>query len=111
VLAWSPLHGGLLGGALRKLADGTAVKTAQGRAMEALPNHRDTIAKYEKFCADIGLDPAEVGIAWVLSRPALTAAVIGPRTLFHLESALRALELRLPDDVLSELDAMFPQPA
>jgi NDP-hexose 2,3-enoyl reductase len=110
ILAWSPLHGGLLGGALRKLEDGTAVKTAQGRAMEALQNHRDTIAEYEKYCADLGLDPAEVGLAWVLSRPALTAAVIGPRTLFHLESALRALELRLPDDVLGRLDTMFARP-
>jgi NDP-hexose C3-ketoreductase / dTDP-4-oxo-2-deoxy-alpha-D-pentos-2-ene 2,3-reductase len=110
VLAWSPLHGGLLGGALRKLADGTAVKSAQGRAMVALRDHRDTVADYEKLCADLGLDPADVALAWVLSRPALTAAVIGPRTAAHLESALRALELRLPDEVLSQLDAMFPGP-
>lgn len=114
VLAWSPLHGGLLGGALRKLADGTAVKSAQGRAAEALRNHRDTIAEYEEFCAELGLDPAEVGLAWVLSRPGLTAAVIGPRTHAHLESALRALELRLPQGIDDRLDAIFtgrPRPA
>jgi NDP-hexose C3-ketoreductase / dTDP-4-oxo-2-deoxy-alpha-D-pentos-2-ene 2,3-reductase len=110
VLAWSPLHGGLLGGALRKLADGTAVKSAQGRAMVALETHRDTIERYEKFCAGLGLDPADVGLAWVLSRPGLTAAVIGPRTLAHLADAVRVLEIRLPDDVVSELDAMFPRP-
>jgi NDP-hexose 2,3-enoyl reductase len=108
VVAWSPLHGGLLGGALRKLANGTAVKTAQGRAMEALKTHRDTIVEYEKCCAGLGLDPAEAGLAWVLSRPGLTAAVIGPRTFAHLESALRALELRLPDEVLSGLGSIFP---
>lgn len=107
VVAWSPLHGGLLGGALRKLADGTAVKTAQGRAMEALRHHRDAVIDYEKLCADAGLEPAEVGLSWVLSRPAVTAAVIGPRTMAHMDSARHALDLSLPGDVLTELDAIF----
>lgn len=108
VLAWSPLHGGLLGGALRKLADGTAVKTAQGRAAGALETHRDAITAYEKLCADLGTDPAETGLAWVLSRPGITAPVIGPRSLAQLEGALRALDHPLPDEVLTELDALFP---
>jgi len=107
VLAWSPLHGGLLGGALRKLADGTAVKTAQGRAVVALKDHRDTIAAYERYCAGIGLDPAEVAHAWVLSRPGVTSAVVGPRTPAHLESVLRALDLELPADVTDRLGALF----
>lgn len=107
VLAWSPLHGGLLGGALRKLADGTAVKTAQGRAVVALKDHRDTIAAYEKYCAGIGLDPAEVAHAWVLSRPGVISAVVGPRTPAHLDSVLRALDLELPAGVADRLDALF----
>lgn len=108
VLAWSPLHGGLLGGALRKLADGTAVKTAQGRAAQALDRHREAVTSYEKLCDSLGLAPAEVGLAWVMSRPGVTAPVIGPRDLAQLDSALRALELRLSDEVLAELDILFP---
>jgi NDP-hexose 2,3-enoyl reductase len=108
VLAWSPLHGGLLSGALRKLSDGTAVKSAQGRAARALDAHRGTITAYEKLCADLGTDPAETGLAWVLSRPGVTAPVIGPRSLTQLEGALRALEHPLPDEVLTELDTLFP---
>lgn len=108
VLAWSPLHGGLLGGALRKLDEGSAVKTAQGRAQVALAAWRPALARYEELCRDLAVDPAEVAMAWVLSRPGLTAAVIGPRTLDHLAGARRALELRLPDDLLKGLDSLFP---
>ncbi|WP_432585405.1 aldo/keto reductase [Streptomyces sp. HD1123-B1] len=108
VLAWSPLHGGLLGGALRKLAEGTAMKTAQGRAAEALERHRAAVTGYEKLCAELGTDPAQVGLAWVMQRPGITAPVIGPRSLDQLEGAFRALELTLPDEVLTELDTLFP---
>ena len=108
VLAWSPLHGGLLSGALRKLADGTAMKTAQGRAAQALEVHREAITGYEKHCAEIGADPAEVGLAWVMSRPGVTAPVIGPRSIQQLDGALAALDLKLTEETLAELDRLFP---
>ncbi|KNE79470.1 MULTISPECIES: aldo/keto reductase [Streptomyces] len=108
VFAWSPLHGGLLSGALRKLAEGTAVKSGQGRAQRTLPALRDTIARYERFCARVGRDPAEVGLAWLLSRPGVSGAVIGPRTTGHLVSALRAVELELSEEEHRELEALFP---
>lgn len=108
VLVWSPLHGGLLGGALRKLADGTAVKTAQGRAVVALEQHRDAVAGYEKLCAEAGLDPAEVGLAWVLNRPGVTSVVVGPRTVAQLDGARRALDLRLDEGLLAALEELFP---
>ncbi|MFF7652565.1 aldo/keto reductase [Streptomyces sp. NPDC007983] len=107
VFAWSPLHGGLLSGALRKLAAGTAVKSAQGRAQTLLPGMRPVIEAYERFCDRIGEHPAEVGLAWVLSRPGISGAVIGPRTTEQLDSALRALDLVLGDAELAELDALF----
>ncbi|SCL71352.1 Predicted oxidoreductase [Micromonospora citrea] len=110
VLVWSPLHGGLLGGVLRKLADGTAVKSAQGRAAEAVERHRATLTAYERFCAEIGRDPAEVGMSWVLHRPAVTAAVVGPRTPEHLDGALRALRRPLSAAELARLDELFPPP-
>jgi len=108
VLAWSPLHGGLLSGVLRKLADDTAVKSAQGRSAEMLKTRHHTIVEYEKLCAEIGRHPAEVGLAWVLAQPGITGAVIGPRTPSHVDSALDALENPLPDEVLAQLDILFP---
>jgi NDP-hexose C3-ketoreductase / dTDP-4-oxo-2-deoxy-alpha-D-pentos-2-ene 2,3-reductase len=108
VLVWSPLHGGLISGVLRKLAEGSAVKSAQGRAASALDSLRDVIAQYEEFCARLGRDPAEVGLAWVLSRPHVTAAVIGPRTPGHIDGAIRAMELTLSKAELAQLDELFP---
>ncbi|GGM52500.1 oxidoreductase [Micromonospora sonchi] len=110
VLVWSPLHGGLLSGVLRKRAQGTAVKSAQGRAAEGLARHRAALETYERFCADLGRDPAEVGMAWVLHRPGVTAAVVGPRTPEHLDGALRALDRPLAADELARLDELFPPP-
>jgi len=107
VFAWSPLHGGLLSGALRKLAAGTAVKSAQGRAQTLLRELRPAIEAYERFCDRIGEHPADVGLAWVLSRPGISGAVIGPRTTEQLDSAVRALGLVLGDAELAELDALF----
>jgi NDP-hexose C3-ketoreductase / dTDP-4-oxo-2-deoxy-alpha-D-pentos-2-ene 2,3-reductase len=107
-LPWSPLHGGLLGGILTKLADGTAVKSAQGRAANALEQHRPAVARYEKLCDDIGAHPAEIGLAWVLSRPGVTAPVIGPRTSAQLSGAIRALAVELTGEILDELDDIFP---
>lgn len=108
VLVWSPLHGGLLGGALRRLADGTAVKTAQGRAVAALERHREAVAGYEKLCAEAGLDPAEAALAWVLGRPGVTSVVVGPRTVAQLDGARRALGLRLDDGFRTALEELFP---
>jgi NDP-hexose C3-ketoreductase / dTDP-4-oxo-2-deoxy-alpha-D-pentos-2-ene 2,3-reductase len=108
VLAWSPLHGGLLGGVLRKMRENAAVKSAQGRSMLALTTHHDKIVEYEQLCAELGRDPAQVGLAWVLSRPGVTAALIGPRTVRHIDSALEALEIPLSDGDLARLEALFP---
>ncbi|NDU71402.1 aldo/keto reductase [Actinomadura sp. DSM 109109] len=108
VLVWSPLHGGLLAGVLRKKAEGTAVKSAQGRAVDALREHEAAIAAYERFCAEIGRDPAEVGLAWTLARPGVTGVLIGPRTPGHVDGALRALDKPLAEDELARLDALFP---
>ncbi|MET9556551.1 aldo/keto reductase [Streptomyces sp. NPDC006645] len=108
VLPWSPLHGGLLGGVLRKSAEGRAVKSAQGRAAAALAGMRGTIEAYERFCADAGRDPAQVGLAWVMSRPGVTSTVIGPRTPGHIKDALEALDTPLTEAELARLDELFP---
>lgn len=108
VLAWAPLHGGLLSGALRKAREGTAAKSAQGRAASALPANQAAVERYEQLCADLGRDPAEVGLAWVLSRPGAVFPVIGPRTVGQVESALRALDTELSPEEIHELEEIFP---
>src|SRR5690606_3760535 len=100
IIPWSPLHGGALAGALRKQAEGAAVRANSGRASETLRTHRAAIEAYEKFCADLGHDPADVGIAWLLAQPAVTAPIIGPRTQEQLDASLRALSVELDEAAL-----------
>lgn len=107
VLPWSPLHGGLLAGILRKEPGG---RSAAGRAVEALAAQRAQIEAYEAFCAERGEDPAQVGLAWLLHQPAVTAPIIGPRTAGQLDGALRALEITLDEQALARLDEIFPGP-
>ncbi len=106
VIPWSPLQGGLLGGVVRKERDGH--RRTSGRSKEALESHREQIEQYEDFCEELGHEPAEVGLAWLLSRPAVTAPIIGPRTSAQLESSIAALEVKLDEAGLERLDEIFP---
>ncbi|MDN5763226.1 MAG: aldo/keto reductase [Microlunatus sp.] len=106
IIPWSPLHGGLLGGVLRKENEG--VRRVQGRAKQTLAEHRDQVQAYENLAAEKGVEPGELALAWLLSRPAVTAPIIGPRVADQLGSAVRAVELTLAPDTLDELDAIFP---
>jgi NDP-hexose 2,3-enoyl reductase len=108
VIPWSPLHGGLLSGALRKIADGTGARSTEGRAAETLAANRAAIEGFEKLCAELGHEPSDVALAWVLARPAVTAPIVGPRTMEQLETSLRALEVDLDADTLARLDELFP---
>jgi aryl-alcohol dehydrogenase-like predicted oxidoreductase len=110
VIPWSPLHGGLLGGVIRKMADGTTSRSASGRAADALEKHRLAIEAWEQFCAERGEDPADVALAWLLHQPAVTAPIVGPRTGTHLDGALKALDITLDEAALARLDEMFPGP-
>jgi NDP-hexose C3-ketoreductase / dTDP-4-oxo-2-deoxy-alpha-D-pentos-2-ene 2,3-reductase len=108
VLPWSPLHGGLLAGILRK--EPGAGRSGGGRAAEALARLRPQVEAYEALCAELGEDPAQVGLAWVLHQPAVTAPIVGPSSLGQLDGALRALKIELDAGALSRLDAIFPGP-
>jgi len=104
ILAWSPLHGGLLGGMLAERGS----RRAGGRAAETLPAVRPQLERYEEFCEKLGESPAAVALAWLLTRPQITAPIIGPRTLDQLEGALSAIDVKLEDAALAELDEIFP---
>jgi aryl-alcohol dehydrogenase-like predicted oxidoreductase len=111
VIPWSPLYGGLLGGVLRKEAEGA--RRTQGRAQEFLDAHRDQVQRWEDFCSDIGHEPAHVALAWLLSRPGVTGPILGPRTADQLDHATAALDIDLDDNALARLDEIWPghQPA
>ncbi len=111
VIPWSPLHGGALGGVLRKQREGGASRGTSGHAADALAAHRDAIAAYENLCAEIGEDPAHVGLAWLLAQDGVTGPIIGPRTVAQLDGSLRALEITLDSATLAALDELFPPPA
>ncbi|WP_328739748.1 aldo/keto reductase [Streptomyces erythrochromogenes] len=110
VIPWSPLHGGLLGGVIKKeVVDG---RRASGRSADALANSavRAQVQAYEDLLDKHGLEPGEVGLAWLLTRPGVTGPIVGPRTPEQLASALRAVELELGEEVLAGLDEVFPGP-
>ena len=107
VLPWSPLHGGLLGGVLAK---DNGPRSGAGRSAEMLAERRPQIEAYETFCAELGHEPAQVALAWLLHQPAVTAPIVGPRTLGQLTSAIAAEHISLDDKALARLDQIFPGP-
>jgi aryl-alcohol dehydrogenase-like predicted oxidoreductase len=106
VIPWSPLGGGLLGGVLK---DSDSSRRAHERMQARIEKHRDSIEAWEAFCADVGEEPAAVALAWLLHQPAVTAPIIGPRTMEQLKGAsLRAVEIKLSDEQLARIDEIWP---
>jgi aryl-alcohol dehydrogenase-like predicted oxidoreductase len=103
LLPWSPLASGMLGGVLRK--------TDRSRSsLDALGERRPQVEEYERFADELGVDPAELAIAWLLHQPSVTAPIIGPRRIEQLGSAIRSLEISLGSTELAELDRIWPGP-
>jgi aryl-alcohol dehydrogenase-like predicted oxidoreductase len=107
IIPWSPLAGGLLGGALEKAAAG---RRSEDRIQQAVEQNRAKLEAWEAFCAELGEKPADVALAWLLHNPVVTAPIIGPRTIEQLDGSLRALEIALSEDAMKRLDAIFPGP-
>lgn len=107
LIPWSPLAGGLLGGALEAAQAGRRAKPEFAKRVAA---RRTQLEAYESLCRDLGAPPAVVALAWLLHNPVVTAPIIGPRTLAQLTESLPALELRLTADTLTQLDTIWPGP-
>jgi aryl-alcohol dehydrogenase-like predicted oxidoreductase len=108
MIPWSPLGGGLLGGVLadREAGGRRGGQQVQNR-IEAL---RPQLEQWEKFCAELGHEPADVALAWLLANPVVTAPIIGPRTVEQVDGAMGALDVKLDADALARLDEIFPGP-
>ncbi|MFD6993614.1 aldo/keto reductase [Streptomyces sp. NPDC059943] len=108
VIPWSPLQGGLLGGAIRKEREGGTGKRSGDRLRDS--KIREQVQAYEDLLTKHGIEPGEAALAWLLTRPGVTGPIVGPRTAGQLESALRGVELELSDEVLASLEEIFPGP-
>jgi aryl-alcohol dehydrogenase-like predicted oxidoreductase len=107
LIPWSPLGGGLLGGALRKTTVG---RRADSRMQHQIEQHRSQLEAYEALCQQLSEEPADVALAWLLHNAVVTAPIIGPRTVEQLTGSLRALKIALSDQTLRQLDEIWPGP-
>jgi len=107
LIPWSPLAGGLLGGVLAKIEKG---RRASEDIQKEIEKSRAKLEKWEAFCKQMGEQPADVALAWLLNNPVVSAPIIGPRTLEQFTGSLRALELKLDEAALKALDEIFPGP-
>ncbi|MFC6463740.1 aldo/keto reductase [Marinilactibacillus sp. GCM10026970] len=107
IIPWSPLGGGMLSGKILNPEPGSR---SEGRAAELTDHERSQLEDYAKLCEKLGESEPNVALAWLLANPAVTAPIIGPRTMEQLEQALRAVEINLSEETMKELDRIFPGP-
>ena len=107
LIPWSPLGGGLLGGALEKLERG---RRTSEESLKEINKNRPKLQQYEALCKQLSEPPAAIALAWLLHNPVVTAPIIGPRTIEQLGSTLRATEITLSQETLKKLDEIFPGP-
>jgi aryl-alcohol dehydrogenase-like predicted oxidoreductase len=107
IIPWSPLSGGILGGALQKAKEG---RRAEQNRQEDIEKHRPQLESWEKLCGELGEKPADVALAWLLHNPAVTAPIIGPRTIEQLDGTMRSLGIVWSEETLLKLDAIWPGP-
>jgi aryl-alcohol dehydrogenase-like predicted oxidoreductase len=116
VITYSPLAGGWLSGRYRKDADiqgptSSARQLLASRfdmSLEANQRKLDAAEQLAQLADGAGMTLVEMAIAFVIRHPAITAAIIGPRTMEHLESQLTAADVGLTDDVLDRIDDIVP---
>ncbi|NOU84662.1 aldo/keto reductase [Paenibacillus sp. LMG 31460] len=106
VIAWSPLDGGLLGGNALKPIEGS--KRASNP--ERVEKFRTQLEAFSTLSKELGESEANVALAWTLVHPAMTAPIIGPRTLEQFQNTLRVVDIVLDESTLKRLDEIFPGP-
>jgi aryl-alcohol dehydrogenase-like predicted oxidoreductase len=111
VIPWSPLAGGWLSGKYRKGGDSPAssrrVQMVPQRFDMSLPGNQrklEAVSALSELAEEAGITLIEMALAFVINHPAVTAAIIGPRTMEHLESQLGAAEQRLSPEILDRID-------
>jgi aryl-alcohol dehydrogenase-like predicted oxidoreductase len=114
VLPWSPLAGGWLSGRFRLGADAPDTHRAgrmPARYNLSLPENQLKLERADalaKLAESAGISLVEMAVAWVNNHPAVTSAIIGPRTMEQFESQLGAADVEMSADVLDGIDAIVP---
>ena len=85
-------------------------KTRVDEKAQLLEKRRPQIERYEALCREMGEDPANIALAWLLHNPVVTAPIIGPRTIDQLTGMLKVPDLKLSDDIVKKLDEIWPGP-
>jgi len=107
IIPYSPLAGGLLGGVLQIESQG---RRSSDNIKKKIQEYADQLRTYEAFCDEIGKEPANVALAWLLTNPTVTAPIIGPRTMDQLDNSLKSLEISFSDEQLVKLTSIWPGP-
>jgi aryl-alcohol dehydrogenase-like predicted oxidoreductase len=106
LIPYSPLHAGLLAGALEAATEGRADEATWQR-VEA---HRDQLEAYEGLCRELGARPMEVALAWLLRNPVVSATIVGAMSIEELHADLGALSVQVDAEVAERLDRIWPGP-
>ncbi|HKA13384.1 MAG TPA: aldo/keto reductase [Myxococcota bacterium] len=114
VIPWSPLARGMLAGTRQKLGDDSTARSATDGLDQFLydqPSDWDVVEAVRAVAKQRGVAPAQVALAWLCSRPAVAAPILGATKLAHLEDGLSALELELEPEEVAALEAPYrPHP-
>jgi aryl-alcohol dehydrogenase-like predicted oxidoreductase len=118
VITFSPLDGGYLSGRYRKPEDLSGENRfayfgrLTGRTFDpyadAIRRKLELVGQLAALADEIGVPLAQMAVAFVLNHPAVTAAILGPRTMEQLESLLPAVDIRLSAETLDRIDAIVP---
>ena len=110
ILPWSPLAGGILAGRYNDMErpSGSRRDRQRNHPFSARVTPRAVRAAQEvaRIAAEVNLSPSQLSLAWVTNHPGVTAPIVGPRTISHLEDALGILDLKLEREILEELDGV-----
>jgi aryl-alcohol dehydrogenase-like predicted oxidoreductase len=115
VIPWSPLARGLLAGSRRALDDRESTTRAGSdgiaQALYDQAGDWEVVEATAKIAAERGVESAQIALAWLLSKPAVTAPIIGATRLPHLESAIAAVDIELDASEIEALEAPYrPHP-
>jgi aryl-alcohol dehydrogenase-like predicted oxidoreductase len=114
VIPWSPLAGGWLTGRYRlgaELPSSHRAERIPSRYDMSIPGNQRKLEAADalaQLAEEAGMTMIEMALAFVIRHPAVTAAIVGPRTMEHLESQVTAAEVTLSDDVLDRIDEIVP---
>lgn len=104
LIPWSPLAGGVLAG--KPSEEGG--RRSEGWTAQGFEKHAEVLPKWEALCKELGEAPADVAIAWQLHQKAVTAPIVGPRTMAQLEGGVHAVDIKLEKETLDKIDEIFP---